>query len=117
VEVVNDGAEAVQRIIAATAPVDIILMDCEMPVMDGYRATLEIRRHERTIGSAPLPIVALTAHALPEYQQRSRDAGMNDHLNKPINLAALSTLLERYLKTDDAKDSAKDHTKDKAKLN
>jgi two-component system, sensor histidine kinase and response regulator len=107
VELVEDGAQALQRVIDvlgakdAGQTIDAILMDCEMPNMDGYRATREIRQHERALGSKPIPIIALTAHALQEYQQRSRDAGMDGHLNKPISLVALNDMLGRYIKPAD----------------
>jgi PAS domain S-box-containing protein len=108
VEVVEDGAEALKRVLAffrddkgggeSTDIIDAVLMDCEMPNMDGYAATRQIRQHERAEGRAPLPIIALTAHALPEYQQRSSDAGMDAHLNKPISVAALNEMLARFIK-------------------
>jgi PAS domain S-box-containing protein len=102
-EVVEDGAEALKRVAAmyrgeSTVAIDAILMDCEMPNMDGYAATRQIRQHERALGCAPLPIIALTAHALPEYQQRSSDAGMDAHLNKPLSLVALNEMLARFIK-------------------
>jgi CheY-like chemotaxis protein len=106
--VVEDGAEALKQVLAffhddkgggeSTHVIDAVLMDCEMPNMDGYAATRQIRQHERATGRAPLPIIALTAHALPEYQQRSSDAGMDAHLNKPISLAALNEMLARFIK-------------------
>jgi len=108
VEVVEDGAQALQRVIDnlmsdGGTTIDAILMDCEMPNMDGYSATREIRQHERALGKKPIPIIALTAHALQEYQQRSREAGMDGHLNKPISLAALNDMLGRYIKPLDNK--------------
>lgn len=96
-EFANDGAEAIMRATDPAARFDAILMDCEMPNVDGYHATRAIRQQENLIGKAPVPIIALTAHALPEYQQRSRDAGMNDHLSKPISLEALIEVLGRNL--------------------
>lgn len=99
-EFANDGAEAITRATFSTARFDAILMDCEMPNVDGYAATRAIRQHETSVGKTPIPIIALTAHALPEYQQRSREAGMNDHLSKPINLASLTTVLGRYLRAE-----------------
>jgi CheY-like chemotaxis protein/anti-sigma regulatory factor (Ser/Thr protein kinase) len=103
VEVVEDGAQALQQVIDnimsdGGMTIDAILMDCEMPNMDGYSATREIRQHERALGKKPIPIIALTAHALQEYQQRSREAGMDGHLNKPISLAELDEMLGRYIK-------------------
>jgi CheY-like chemotaxis protein len=72
-------------------------MDCEMPGVDGYHAAQTIRRYENASGRGRVPIIALTAHALPEYQQRSIDAGMDGHLSKPIILATLAQTLERFL--------------------
>ena len=75
---------------------DLVLMDVQMPEMDGYTATRHIRRMERF---ARLPIVAVTAHALPEDRQRCLDAGMNEHMAKPINpgllLQTVLPLLQR----------------------
>lgn len=97
VEVAPDGISTVRRATANAAAFDLILMDCEMPNMDGYLATRTIRQHERAHGQRPVPIIALTAHALEEFRERSLDAGMDDHLNKPISLEALEGLLDRYL--------------------
>ncbi len=95
--VARDGAEAVALVTQNTARFDAILMDCEMPNVDGYEATREIRDHEAQAALPPCPIIALTAHAFPEHQQRSREAGMNDHLSKPLNLAQLIEVLERHV--------------------
>jgi CheY-like chemotaxis protein len=75
--------------------VDVVLMDCQMPVMDGYEATRRIRSagHAR----AQVPIIALTAHALAEDRQRCDAAGMNDYLPKPVTSDALARVLHRYL--------------------
>lgn len=77
------------------ADIDLILMDCEMPVMDGFAATRRIRQFEAQQGLKPLPVVALTAHVLPEYQQRCLECGMDDYLAKPIQMRVLSAVLER----------------------
>jgi PAS domain S-box-containing protein len=74
---------------------DLILMDCQMPVMDGFAATRAIR--ERAGPVATIPIVALTASAHPEHLARCREAGMNEHLTKPLDPGALESVLGRYL--------------------
>ena len=71
-------------------------MDIQMPVMDGLTAAREIRRLE---GGAVLPIVALTAHAMPEDRAKSLDAGMNDHITKPLAVDELFRCLAKWLKT------------------
>ncbi len=68
-----------------------------MPVMDGYAATRAIREYEAQRELPPVPIVALTAHALAEHKKRARQAGMDEQLDKPVRLEALSTLFSRFL--------------------
>ena len=97
IEIVDDGAPAIELATVDTKRFDAILMDCEMPGVDGYHAAQTIRRYENASGRGRVPIIALTAHALPEYQQRSIDAGMDGHLSKPIILATLAQTLERFL--------------------
>ncbi len=75
---------------------DLVLMDCQMPEMDGYEAARAIRRLETVRGRAT-PIVALTAHALDDSRDKSLEAGMNDHLTKPFTMAALTGKLVRWL--------------------
>ena len=74
-------------------PFDLILMDCEMPILDGLEATRHIRIWEQGLQRKPVYIIALTAHALPEYHKRCLDAGMNDYLTKPLLLEQLMTKL------------------------
>jgi CheY-like chemotaxis protein len=88
-----DGAQAVA--IAGREDFDVILMDMQMPVMDGLAATRAIRRLPRP-GAARTPIIALTANVLPEQVARCLDAGMNDHLGKPIDPQRLLELLARW---------------------
>lgn len=76
---------------------DLVLMDCDMPVMDGYTATRTIREWETACNNAPVPIYALTAHILDEYREQSRRAGMNGHLGKPVALPQLATVLAACL--------------------
>ena len=93
VEVVANG----QAAIAAwqTGNFDLILMDCQMPQLDGYEATREIRRLEG--GKRHIPILALTAHAMKGAEEKCRAAGMDDYLSKPIDRAKLDACLDRLL--------------------
>ncbi|GIL38010.1 hybrid sensor histidine kinase/response regulator [Roseiterribacter gracilis] len=95
VQIVADGQAAVNA--ANEQRFDLILMDVEMPLMDGLQATREIRAHGGP--SAETPIVAVTANVLPEQIATCRNAGMSDYLSKPIDRDALSTLLARYART------------------
>jgi CheY-like chemotaxis protein len=78
---------------AGTRPFDLVLMDCQMPQMDGYEATARIRALDGPIGS--VPIIALTASALAEDRERCIFAGMSDFLSKPIKAAELHVVLQR----------------------
>lgn len=92
VEVARQGEEALK--ILRQQDFDLVLMDCNMPLMDGYEATREIRRSGRQTG---LPVIALTANAMPEERERCRRAGMNDYLSKPLRREELEAVLERWL--------------------
>ena len=98
----EDGVEAVDAIRGALAdrgsvPYSVILMDCEMPNMDGYTATRRIRDLESGAHIARLPIIAVTAHAQPEFERRARDAGLDDYVAKPVNKAVLLDAITRAL--------------------
>jgi signal transduction histidine kinase/ActR/RegA family two-component response regulator len=95
VEVASTGAEAVT--LCEDGEYAVILMDCQMPVLDGYQATAEIRRRQGK--SRRTPIIALTAHAMPGDEMRCRDAGMDDYLSKPVDLPTLVRTVERYSTT------------------
>ncbi len=92
---VVDGAAAV-RMFTTGGRYDLVLMDVQMPVMDGLAATAAMRAWERERGAAPTPIVAFTAHGLPEEIKQSLDAGCNDHLTKPVRKATLVRAVERH---------------------
>ncbi|CAD5374524.1 putative Histidine kinase [Rubrivivax sp. A210] len=92
VDTAVDGLEALAR--ARSGRYDLVLMDVQMPLMDGLQATREIRHLP---GAAGLPIVAMTAHVFAEDRQACLDAGMNDHLGKPIDRARLGAVLRRWL--------------------
>jgi two-component system, sensor histidine kinase and response regulator len=96
VDIVPNGRDAVRA--WATGRYSLILMDCQMPELDGYEATREIRRREA--GRARIPIIALTAHAMKGADQECRAAGMDDHITKPIDRDRLRACLERYIPAD-----------------
>jgi len=83
---------------------DLILMDCQMPELDGYQATAEIRRLEHA--GSRIPIVALTAHAMKGADTLCKAAGMDDHLTKPIDRVQLRATLERFLPPEEATSAA-----------
>ncbi|WP_371323415.1 ATP-binding protein [Dechloromonas sp. ZY10] len=98
VEIAVNGAEAVDRLLQSDPPaIDLVLMDIQMPVMDGLTATRKLRAIPRC---ATLPIIAMTAHAMSEDREESRAAGMNEHLVKPIVPADLYAALARWLPPD-----------------
>ena len=80
---------------------DLILMDCQMPVMDGYNATRQIRSLEKQ-GNIKTPIIALTAHALKSDREKCLASGMDDHLSKPFKFSALKQLLRFWSTSDSA---------------
>ncbi|MGY8831982.1 MAG: response regulator, partial [Pseudomonadales bacterium] len=88
----NHGGEALTLL--ETQTVDLILMDCNMPVMDGYETTRQIRQKSEF---AELPIIALTANALSDERERCRAAGMDDYLAKPFRKDELAVLLDQWL--------------------
>jgi PAS domain S-box-containing protein len=94
-DTVWDGSEAVAALSATHY--DIVLMDVQMPIMDGYEATATIRSGESTVLNPAVPLIAMTAHALVGDRQRCLSAGMNDYVSKPIDPAALSAAIERML--------------------
>jgi two-component system, sensor histidine kinase len=94
VTVASDGRDAIEKL--ATRPFDAVLMDCQMPVMDGFAATRAIR--SRANADAQLPIIALTANAVDGDRERCLAAGMDEYLSKPFRLEQLSEVLSRFLK-------------------
>jgi CheY-like chemotaxis protein len=92
VDVANDGREAVRMV--DDAHYDAILMDIQMPEMDGWTATARIRENPR---HRELPIIAMTAHALSGYHEECLAAGMNDHITKPVEPEALFGVLSRWI--------------------
>ncbi|MDH4870338.1 hybrid sensor histidine kinase/response regulator [Pseudomonas sp. BN515] len=97
VRTVANGLAAVDEYQRDPEGIQLILMDCEMPEMDGFEATRQIRRLERNRNWPPVPIVALTAHILEEHRQAGAAAGMDDFLGKPLDSALLFSTLERFI--------------------
>jgi CheY-like chemotaxis protein len=92
---VPDGAQAIAALLRE--PYSLIFMDCQMPNLDGVSATQEIRKAERECGGH-IPIVAMTANAFAEDREACLAAGMDDYLAKPVRLADLRTVIERWSK-------------------
>ncbi len=113
VAIAHDGNEAISLVIDSfmrDAPFDLVLMDIQMPGCDGYAATRAIRAEG--IRADTLPIIALTANAFPEDIASARDAGMQAHLAKPLEFAALARALQRWLPTMIVMDEAHGSTAD-----
>jgi two-component system, sensor histidine kinase and response regulator len=94
-EVVGDGRQAVELV--PRGPYGAVLMDCQLPVLDGYQATAEIRRREGR--ARRTPVIAMTAAVLPD-RQRCLAAGMDDHIAKPVLLAEVEAVVARWLHGD-----------------
>ena len=95
IDEVENGALAVEKF--KQHVYDVVLIDSEMPVLDGYSATRAMRAFEQEHAQAPTPILALTAHALREARDRSLEAGCTDHLTKPIKRATLIEAIDRFV--------------------
>lgn len=94
VETATNGKDAVDILLAAPSEYDVVLMDLQMPGMDGYEATRIIRT---VLNKDELPIVAMTAHAMREEREKCLTCGMNEHLSKPIDIPAMFSVLQRWL--------------------
>jgi PAS domain S-box-containing protein len=94
-DAVANGAEAVKAL--ETLPYDLVLMDIQMPVMDGLEATRQIRDRKSAILNHNVPIIAITAHAMQGDREKYLEAGMNDYVSKPISAQALAQALKKWL--------------------
>ena len=96
--IVGDGQQALDLLAhAGTAAFDGVLMDCQMPVMDGYEATRRLRAQPRY---AQLPIIAMTANAMASDREMALAAGMNDHISKPLNVAAMFATMSKWIRPE-----------------
>jgi signal transduction histidine kinase/DNA-binding response OmpR family regulator/HPt (histidine-containing phosphotransfer) domain-containing protein len=94
-EIANNGAEALAALQAA--PYDLVLMDVQMPELDGLEATTKIRDPRSEVLDHDVPIIAMTAHAMQGDRERCLEAGMDDYITKPIDPVALAEVLERWV--------------------
>jgi CheY-like chemotaxis protein len=105
--IANHGQEALD-ILAKDAAFDGVLMDCQMPVMDGYTATREIRKNE---AFKDLPIIAMTANAMSGDREKVLEAGMWDHIAKPLNVAEMYATIAKWVKPSFTVDTVADTAK------
>jgi len=94
-DAVANGVEAVNAL--KTLPYDLVLMDVQMPVMDGLQATRQIRNPQSAVRNHRIPIIAMTAHAMQGDREKCLEAGMNDYITKPVDPQALAEALEKWL--------------------
>jgi CheY-like chemotaxis protein len=94
-DIANHGGESLQRL--AERDYDLILMDMEMPQMDGPEATRKIRAMESENNNKRIPIIAMTANAMQEDRDNCLASGMDDHLSKPVEMTRLNELLRQWL--------------------
>ncbi len=95
----SNGQEAINRIFTATEDFDLVLMDIQMPIMDGYAATVAIRQWETRNNKSHVPIIAVSANAMEDDIKKSLDAGCTEHVNKPIKKSVLIDMIQKYTKT------------------
>jgi PAS domain S-box-containing protein len=107
-DAVANGAEAVKAL--ETIPYDLVLMDVQMPIMDGLEATMQIRDLQSTVENHDVPIIAMTAHVMAGDREKCLEAGMNGYVSKPVDPLSLAMELERWL----AKEPVNDVDFDKA---
>ena len=100
---VQNGQEALDRLVESD--VDIVLMDCQMPVLDGYQATLALREREKSLGEHTV-VIGLTAYAMAGDREKCLEAGMDDYLAKPVSVERLGAVLEQWLQASRREESA-----------
>ncbi len=97
IDIANDGQEALEKLDLAEVPYDLVLMDIQMPVLDGLEATRMLRRDPRW---ERLPVVAMTAHAMTGDREKCLEAGMTGYISKPVQPAHLITTVEQHLRPE-----------------
>ncbi|MBF0141587.1 MAG: response regulator, partial [Magnetococcales bacterium] len=102
VTVVEDGQQALAQVCTDGSTLDVVFMDLEMSGLDGVETTRRIRQWEQQKGVGSVPIIAMTAHVMPEVRQRCLASGMNDYLCKPFSQEEMGLLLDRWLLRDSA---------------
>ncbi len=95
VDAVTDGSQAVEAL--SKVNYDLVLMDCMMPIMDGFEATATIRDPNSNVLNHNVPVIAMTANAMREDREKCLDAGMDDYVSKPVKKEALAAVLEKWL--------------------
>jgi len=105
-DAVADGSEAITAL--QSIPYDLVLMDCQMPNMDGFEAAMSIRSETSNVLNPKVPVVAMTAHAMKGDREKCLEAGMDDYMSKPIEPAAMSAMLELWLADTSAPDAPLD---------
>lgn len=95
VQVVNNGEEALEAL--SINDYDLVLMDVQMPVMDGLTATEAIRNTASNVRDHSIPVVAMTAHVMKGDKEKCIDAGMNDYLSKPISRKAMADVMSKWI--------------------
>jgi len=96
-DIANDGEDALKAMSRQGASYDLIIMDCQMPIMDGYTATQRIRAPNSNIPNRFLPIIAMTANAMAGDKEKCLSSGMDDYIAKPVDPAKLRRMLEQWL--------------------
>ncbi len=100
VEVASNGLEALSRLAEAVEPFQMVLMDCQMPEMDGFEATKRIREGKAGEANVKIPVVALTANAMKGDKEKCIAAGMDDYLTKPIDFDDLNKMIQQWVELE-----------------
>jgi len=93
--VVENGEKALRAL--TEERFDVVLMDCQMPVLDGYETTRQLRQREQSQQHNHIPVIGITAFAMTGDRQKCLDAGMDDYISKPVRLHQLEALLEKWI--------------------